>query len=110
MTPNLFEALTKTDRGEAALRLIEPFSLSLEAEKLDLSISDFSMVCRVALRGEVEVDQPIQTHHARSRGGHDPESERPGRHGAFGRIGQHRARRRGRVAKRNRQANGAGNT
>ena len=59
VTPNLFEALTKTDRGEAALRLIEPFSLSLEAEKLDLSISDFSLA-GVALRGKVEVDQPIQ--------------------------------------------------
>ena len=59
VTPNFFQALGKTDEGEAALRLVEAFPLKLEAERFDAFLTEFSLA-DVALRGSVEVNKPIQ--------------------------------------------------
>ena len=59
VTPSLFQAVTKTDRGKAALRLVEAFPLNLKAERFDLSITDFNLA-DIALLGSVEVNEPIQ--------------------------------------------------
>lgn len=59
VTPDLFQFLTRTDQGDAILQLAKPFPLRLQAETLDLSTAEFNLA-DVALRGDVEVDQPIQ--------------------------------------------------
>ena len=59
VSPGLFETLTKTDRNEAALHLVEAFPLNLQAERLDLSVTSFSLA-DVALRGGIEIGKPIR--------------------------------------------------
>lgn len=59
VTPDLFQALTQANQDGAALRLAEPFQLSLNAERLEL-FTPLPSPAAAVLHGGVEVSRPVR--------------------------------------------------